>query len=126
MIPDVQASFRIRVDATGTLDTNMMPVEDFDIETILVPDLLFEVSADPFIVSAGISTPVKFNVSMSNLSNLELTLTGMQSDQHGSLFAPGLTNNTCASMVKTIPANATRTCSYVAAITAQLHARSGC
>lgn len=120
-IPNVQASFQIEVKATGMIQ-GITPTEDFDIDQISVLDLALDVSSSHFQVPAGEPTLVEFGMTLTNVSNVPLTLNSLMSSAHGNLLDVanlGVTNNSCPGIVKEIPAGEVRTCSYTATLTIQ-------
>lgn len=120
-IPNVQASFRIEVQVKGLID-GITPTEDFDIDEISVLSLNLEVFATPFQVSAGEPTQVEYSMTLSNISNVDLTLTALSSSLHGNLLdaANGnVSNNNCPALDKAILEGEVRTCSYSVTLTLQ-------
>ncbi|MCW5846032.1 MAG: cadherin domain-containing protein [Anaerolineae bacterium] len=113
-IPNVQASFQIEVQVSALID-GITETTDFDIDEISVINMTLEVFAVPFELLAGELTPVEFNMTLSNVSTVPLTLSGLVSNLHGNLLdgANGnVTANTCPGLNLTIPAGEVRTCAY--------------
>lgn len=113
-IPNVQQSFTIEVAATGTVE-GIGPTDDFDIAEIDVLDMTMEAFSDPFQILAGQPTTVEFNLTLSNVSTVPLTLGSLQSATHGNLLNAGnnqVSANTCPALNLTIPPGEVRSCSY--------------
>lgn len=113
-IPNVQASFQIEVQVSALID-EITETADFDIDEVSVINMTLEVFAVPFELLAGEVTPVEFNMTLSNVSNVPLTLSTLVSNLHGNLLdgANGnVTDNTCPGLNLAIPAGEVRTCSY--------------
>ncbi len=113
-IPNVQASFQIEVQVSALID-EITKTTDFDIDEVSVIDMTLEVFAVPFELLAGEVTPVEYNMTLSNVSNVPLTLASLVSNLHGNLLdgANGnVTANTCPGLNLTIPAGEVRTCAY--------------
>lgn len=120
-IPNVQASFQIEVQATGMIEGNT-PTGDFDIDQISVLDMTLDVSSSHFQVPAGETTPVKFSLTLTNISDVPMTLQTLNSAAHGNLLDTangGITDNNCPTMAKEIPGGEVRTCSYTVALNLQ-------
>ncbi|MBP6017179.1 MAG: cadherin domain-containing protein [Candidatus Promineofilum sp.] len=113
-IPNVQASFEIEVEVSALID-GITATTDFDIDEISVINMTLEVFAVPFELLAGEVTPVEFNMTLSNVSNVPLTLSSLVSNLHGNLLDGANGNvsaNTCPGLNLTIPAGEVRTCAY--------------
>src|SRR5690606_25717580 len=113
-IPNVQSSFQIEVEVIGLID-ELIETRDFDIDEISGRDMTLEVFAVPFEIPSGEPTTVTFNLTLNNISNVELTLNSLSSNQHGNLLdgANGaISDNTCAGLNPTIPEGEVRSCSY--------------
>lgn len=113
-IANVQASFAIEVVATGMIE-GVAPTEDFDIADIGVLDMTMEAFSDPFQILAGQPTTVEFNLTLTNVSNVPLTLSALTSAAHGNLLnaANGqVSANTCPAMNLALQPAEVRSCSY--------------
>ncbi len=113
-IPNVQASFVIEVRATGMIE-GITATEDFDKAEIGVIDLTLEAFSDPFQILAGQPTQVEFSMTMTNVSNVPMTLNSLQSDMHGNLLNANnnqVSANSCPALNLAIAAGEVRTCSY--------------
>jgi hypothetical protein len=113
-ISNVQASFAIEVVATGMIE-GITQTQDFDIAEIGVIDLTLEAFSNPFQVLAGQPTVVEFSLTMTNVSNVPMTLNSLQSSAHGNLLNNNnaqVSANTCPGLNLSIPAGEVRTCSY--------------
>ena len=113
-IPNVQQSFEIEVQTTAKLD-GITPTDDFDIGEISVLSMSLEVFAVPFELPAGEPTVVEYSMTLSNISNIDLTLSALTSSLHGNLLSAAngnITENSCAGLNLNVPAGEVRTCSY--------------
>ena len=113
-IANVQASFAIEVRATGMIE-GITQTEDFDIAEVGVIDLTLEAFSDPFQILAGQPTQVEFSMTMTNVSNVPMTLNSLQSSVHGNLLNANnnqVSANSCPGLNMSIPAGEVRTCSY--------------
>jgi uncharacterized repeat protein (TIGR01451 family) len=113
-ISSVTASFNIEARASATIE-GLEETTDFDIAKVDVLDTTLEVFADPFEVLAGQPTTVEFNLTLTNVSNLPVTLKSLQSATHGNLLSANngvISKNSCQSINLSIAAGEVRTCSY--------------
>lgn len=114
IISNVTASFNIEARARATIE-GLEETTDFDIAKVDVLDTTLEVLPDPFEVLAGQPTTVEFNLTLTNVSNLPVTLKSLQSAAHGNLLSANnsaISKNSCQSINLSIAAGETRTCSY--------------
>jgi len=113
-IPNVQRSFKIEVRISAKID-GITPTENFDIGEISVLNMSLDVFAVPFEVIAGEPTSVEYSMTLTNISNVPLTLSALSSNLHGNLLdtANGnITANSCAGLNLSIPAGGAQACSY--------------
>ena len=120
-IPNVQRSFEIEVQISAKID-GITPTENFDISEVSVLSMSLEVFAVPFEVIAGEPTLVEYSMTLSNISNVPLTVSALSSSLHGNLLDAANGNagsNTCPGLNLTIPAGEVRTCSYKVTVSLQ-------
>lgn len=113
-ISNVTASFNIEARASATIE-GLEQTTDFDIAKVDVLNATLEVLPDPFEVLAGQPTTVEFNLTLTNVSNLPVTLKSLQSATHGNLLSANnsvISKNSCQSINLSIAAGETRSCSY--------------
>jgi hypothetical protein len=112
VIPNVQSSFVILVEATGLIE-GIGLTNNSDTSSATVIGLNLDVVATPSQIEAGTATPVEYEVTLTNTGELALNLTSLQS-AHGNLFSANtpVSANTCPAIVKNILPGGVRTCSY--------------
>jgi hypothetical protein len=113
VIPNVQSSFTILVEATGLIE-GIGLTSNSDTSSATVIGLNLNVVATPGQIPADTATSVKYELTLTNTGDLALNLTSLQSAIHGDLLNTNtpVTANTCPSIVKNIPTGGVRTCSY--------------
>jgi hypothetical protein len=113
VIPNVQSSFTILVEATGLIE-GVGLTQNSDTSSVTIIGLTLDIVATPSQIPAGTASPVEYGLTLTNTGELPLNLTSLQSAAHGNLLNANTptTANTCPSIVKNIPVGGVRTCSY--------------